>query len=58
VELTNEKLKEGLGNKLSMALKKIIFHFPFLILNLSLKKKRSIQFLSMTNLKSQMENDK
>jgi hypothetical protein len=36
---------------------KIIFHFSFVILDLSLKKTRSIQFLPMINLKSQMKND-
>jgi hypothetical protein len=39
------------------AIEKIIFHFPFVILDLSLKKiGRAVS--SMTNLKLQMENEK
>ena len=36
------------------ALKKIIYHFIFVILDLSLKKTNAIRFLSMTNLKLQI----
>jgi len=37
---------------------KIIFHFPFVILDLSLEKIGSIVFSSITNLKLQIENEK
>jgi hypothetical protein len=40
------------------AFKKNIYHFPFVILDLSLKKLGPIGFSSMTNLKLKMENDK
>jgi hypothetical protein len=37
---------------------KIIYHFPFVILDLPLKEIGLSGFLSMANLKLQMENDK
>jgi len=41
-----------------MAFKKNIFHFQFVILDLSLEEIRSSRFSSMTNLKLQIENEK
>jgi len=41
-----------------MAFKKNIFHFPFVILDLSLEEIGSSGCSSMTNLKLQMENEK
>ncbi len=48
-------MKKALSSMLWLT-RKIIFHFPFVILDFQLKQKRSIQFLPMTNLKLQMEN--
>jgi hypothetical protein len=39
-------------------LRKIIFHFPFIILDLSLEEIGSSGVSSMANLRSQMENEK
>jgi hypothetical protein len=44
--------------KMLQHLRKNIYHFPFVILDLSLKKLGPSGFSSMTNLKLQMENDK
>jgi hypothetical protein len=41
-----------------IAFKKKIFHFPSVILHLSLKKSRSVLLLPMANVKLQMENEK
>jgi len=44
--------------KYAIALKKSIFHFQFVILDLPLEEIRSSGFSSMTNLKLQIENEK
>jgi len=41
-----------------LQLKEIIYHFPFVILALSLEESESHGFFQMTKLKLQMENDK
>jgi hypothetical protein len=51
-----ERAKEA--GVIAIAFEKIIFHFLFVILDLSLKKNRPIRFLPMTNLKFQMKNKK
>ena len=38
----------------AIAIKKVIYHFTFVILDLSLKKTSAIRLLSITNLKLQM----
>jgi hypothetical protein len=42
----------------AIAVKKIIFHFQFVILDLSLEKDGSSAFSSIANVKLQMENEK
>jgi hypothetical protein len=54
----DDHLQEQLNRMLDAGLKEDICHFPFVILNLSLKKSDRASFSSMTNLKLQMENGK
>jgi hypothetical protein len=42
----------------AIAFKEIIYHFPLVILDLSLVEIEATGFLPMTNLKLPMENDK
>jgi hypothetical protein len=56
--LQKDEGERGKRGEKQELLRRIIFHFPFVILYLSLEEIGSRIFSSMTNIKLQMENEK